>query len=87
MLPSFRKAETPSKSTSILPRVTPSAGATRSDRVISIIGPDITIDGDLTSMGELRIDGEVVGNIRGILVSLRPRPNNESKSVRDGCSE
>ena len=71
MLPSFHKAVTPSKSTSFPPRVTtPSIDATRSDRVISIIGPDLTIDGDLTSMGELRIDGVVLGNIRGIRVVI-----------------
>jgi cytoskeletal protein CcmA (bactofilin family) len=43
----------------------PSTGAPRSDRNFSVIGPDLTIEGDLVSKGELRIDGEVQGNIKG----------------------
>jgi hypothetical protein len=57
MLPNFNRSETPlnGASPSMAP---PSTGAPRSDRIMSIIGPDLTINGDLTSKGELRIDGE-----------------------------
>jgi cytoskeletal protein CcmA (bactofilin family) len=71
MLPSFKTTETQLKIPSIPPRATPpSTGVPRNDRVISIIGPDLTIDGDLISKGELRIDGVVQGSIHGIRVVL-----------------
>ena len=36
----------------------------------SVIGPDLTIKGELISKGELQIDGEVQGNIRGTRVVI-----------------
>ena len=36
----------------------------------SVIGPELTIKGELISKGELQIDGEVEGNIRGTRVVI-----------------
>ena len=36
----------------------------------SVIGPDLTIKGELVSKGEVQIDGEVQGNIRGTRVVI-----------------
>ena len=35
----------------------------RSDRIDTLIGPGIRVDGDLSFTGGLRIDGEVRGNV------------------------
>jgi len=67
MLPNFKKSETQLKGASFSPVTAPqSFGASHSDRTISILGPDLTINGDLLSKGELRVDGEVQGDIRGV---------------------
>ena len=42
----------------------------RSDRTISVLGPDLTVNGGLISKGELRVDGEVQGDIRGVRVVI-----------------
>ncbi|CFX00720.1 conserved protein of unknown function [Candidatus Filomicrobium marinum] len=87
MLPNFKKNETePPK-----PPATPSAGApsqpaiprsatagarTNGDRLPpSIIGPDLTIHGNLSSKGQVQIDGDVEGDIHGthIIVGERAR--------------
>ena len=63
MLPNFKKSETKLNGASATP---PQSFATsRSDRTISVLGPDLTVNGDLISKGELRVDGEVQGDIRG----------------------
>jgi cytoskeletal protein CcmA (bactofilin family) len=43
----------------------------------STIGEDLTITGDVTSKGELRIDGRVQGNVH--CLSLIPGENSEIK--------
>ena len=77
MLSNFKKAETePPKPASIASTnnnanapITPTptnAGPRVSDRgAPSVIGPDLTITGNLTSNGQVQIDGEVQGDIRG----------------------
>jgi cytoskeletal protein CcmA (bactofilin family) len=71
MLPNFKKSESPLNGASSSPTMAPSStGVPRSDRIMSIIGPDLTINGDLTSKGELRIDGEVQGDINGTRVVI-----------------
>ena len=40
---------------------------------MSVIGPDLTINGDLISKGELRVDGEVQGDIKGSRVVIGER--------------
>lgn len=40
------------------------AGASRADAGISIIGPGMTVTGDVTSSGTVRIQGEVQGTVR-----------------------
>ena len=71
MLPNFKKSETQSKGASFSPSMAPpSIGVPRSDRTMSVIGPDLTVNGDLISKGELRIDGEVQGDIMGTRVVI-----------------
>jgi cytoskeletal protein CcmA (bactofilin family) len=71
MFPNFNKSGTQLNGASISSsRTPPKIGLPPGDRVISIIGPDLTIDGDLISRGELRIDGEVQGNIEGTRVVI-----------------
>ena len=71
MLPNFKKPEPQSKGPPSLPReMPPPVGVLRSDRTMSVIGPDLTVNGDLISKGELRIDGEVQGDITGTRVVI-----------------
>lgn len=86
MLPNFKKPESeppkppapPSVSSHFLPPVPP-APATRNgatDRLPpSVIGPDLTIEGNLTSKGQIQIDGHVHGDIHGthVIVGERAR--------------
>ena len=41
------------------------ANARNSDRAVSVIGPDLTINGNLISKGEVQVDGIVEGDIHG----------------------
>ena len=78
MLPNFKRSETePPKLT---PGLTP-AGAAGQARPLglarsaerntpSVIGPDLTINGNLVSKGEVQIDGEVQGDIQGTYVVI-----------------
>ncbi len=69
MLPNFKKSET--KLNAASPASAPqSFVASRSDRTISVLGPDLTVNGDLISKGELRVDGEVQGDIKGVRVVI-----------------
>ena len=65
MLPNFKKAERQST-----PPVTqasvPKSFVTGGDRTPSLIGPEIKITGNLISKGELRVDGDIEGDIRGV---------------------
>ena len=73
MLPKFKKSETQLKGASFSPNanVAPlSIGVRRGDRNMSVVGPDLTINGDLISKGELRVDGEVQGDIKGTRVVI-----------------
>lgn len=66
MLPNFKKPETPSKAALSSPIVAAhSVSNQRSDRNISIIGSDLIVYGDVVSKGELRVDGEIEGDIDG----------------------
>ena len=71
MLPNFKKSEPQLKGAAFSQNAPPpSVGAPRSDRKMSIIGPDLTVNGDLNSNGELRVDGEVQGDIAGMRVVI-----------------
>ena len=74
MLPNFKKPETqfkkPAPASSPPGMAPPSIGVPRSDRNVSVIGPDLTINGDLISKGELQVDGEVQGDIKGTRVVI-----------------
>jgi cytoskeletal protein CcmA (bactofilin family) len=67
----------PAVTISSQPPVAPVRTATRTvDRAMpSMIGPDVTIIGNLVSSGELQIDGEVQGDLHGshIVVGERAR--------------
>lgn len=76
MLPNFRRTEpdlnriqpitTPAESSAAFPaRPFLAAGPRVSDRTVSMIGPDLTITGNLISKGEVQVDGIVEGDIHG----------------------
>jgi cytoskeletal protein CcmA (bactofilin family) len=77
MLPNFKKPETqfkkPAAASSPPGMAPPSIGVPRSHRNMSVIGPDLTINGNLTSKGELQVDGEVQGDITGTSVVIGER--------------
>ena len=76
MLPNFKRSE------SEMPSLTPSSSATGSGarplglsrgserNTPSVIGPDLIIHGNLTSKGEVQVDGEVQGDIHGTYVVI-----------------
>ena len=64
MLPNFKKPETQPKAALSSPNMA-APSVSGSDHKISIIGLDLTVIGDVTSKGELRVDGEVEGDIDG----------------------
>jgi cytoskeletal protein CcmA (bactofilin family) len=82
MLPNFKRSdnEPPKVSPSLTPMSTPPmpGGSARglgiarpSERnAPSVIGPDLTINGNLVSRGEVQIDGEVQGDIQGTYVVI-----------------
>ncbi len=66
MLPNFKKPEAQSKASFASPNKAPiSLNGSHRDRNISIIGSDLAVTGDVISKGELRVDGEVEGDIDG----------------------
>ncbi|MFN3624104.1 MAG: polymer-forming cytoskeletal protein [Hyphomicrobium sp.] len=82
MLPNFKRSDTEPPKVSP-PGFTPTASAppTPGARSIglarpaernapSVIGPDLTINGNLISRGEVQIDGEVHGDIQGTYVVI-----------------
>lgn len=46
----------------VTPRATPRAAG---NRTASVIGPDLTILGNLVSQGEVQVDGEIQGDLHG----------------------
>jgi len=81
MLPNFKKSETdlPKPAPGNGPSGTTGQGVgTRAMGVVrgsdrnapSVIGPDLTINGNLVSKGEVQIDGEVQGDIHGTYVVI-----------------
>lgn len=81
MLPNFKRSETePPKINPSFPpaAATPPAPGARSlglarsaeRNAPSVIGPDLTIHGNLVSKGEVQIDGEVQGDIHGTYVVI-----------------
>lgn len=89
MLPNFRKNETDAKIQPTFAANDPAnpfsarpvvAAARSGDRPsVSVIGPDLTITGNLISKGEVQIDGIVEGNIHGSHVIV-----GESASITGG---
>lgn len=86
MLPNFKRSESePTKVAPNLPPNPPAPGAptstnsasrplglarTNERNTPSVIGPDLTINGNLVSKGEVQIDGEVQGDIHGTYVVI-----------------
>jgi len=79
MLPNFKRSETEPPPAPSVPSAQPSGGhgsrtlgLTRSSErnTPSVIGPDLTINGNLTSRGEVQVDGEVQGDIHGTYVVI-----------------
>lgn len=85
MLPNFKKSESeagkapagpPATPPAVQPpRPAPPAIRTGERSAPSVIGPDLIITGNLVSKGEMQIDGEVQGDIRGtnIIIGERAR--------------
>lgn len=83
MLPNFKKSEPEAPKAPALPPMNmsqpsagrPSVGAPRSsDRSApSVIGPDLTISGNLISKGEVQVDGEVQGDIHATYIVVGER--------------
>jgi len=67
MLPNF-KSRGPQQANGVSAQSTPprSTATARSDRAISIVGADATIVGDVISQSELRVDGEIEGDLTGV---------------------
>ncbi len=82
MLPNFKRSETeppkisspgfpPAANTPPTPGARPLGLARSGERnAPSVIGPDLTINGNLVSKGEVQIDGEVQGDIQGTYVVI-----------------
>ena len=71
MLPNFKKSGAELNGASRPPVIPAQSFApSRSERTISILGPDLTVEGDLISTGELRVDGDMQGDIRGVRVVI-----------------
>ena len=80
MLPNFKRSETepPKLTPGLTPANAGSAGQARplglarsaERNTPSVIGPDLTINGNLVSKGEVQIDGEVQGDIQGTYVVI-----------------
>jgi len=76
MLPNFKRSE--SEPPKVAPSLTPAPGQARplglarsaERNTPSVIGPDLTINGNLVSRGEVQIDGEVQGDIQGTYVVI-----------------
>lgn len=92
MLPNFRRTEPDLKgqppipaneTVSFAPRQ-PLAPPTRAnDRNVSMIGPDLTITGNLISKGEVQVDGIVQGDIHGSHVVIGERATIHGSIVSD----
>lgn len=83
MLPNFKKSE-PEAPKTVTPMAAmgapasgprPAAGAPRPGErnAPSVIGPDLSITGNLVSKGEVQIDGEVQGDIHGTYIVVGER--------------
>lgn len=92
MLPNFRRNEPDLKGQSPIPAnetvsfaprqpLTPQARA--NDRNVSMIGPDLTITGNLISKGEVQVDGIVQGDIHGSHVVIGERATIHGSIVSD----
>jgi cytoskeletal protein CcmA (bactofilin family) len=71
MLPDFKRpSPQPANPLLAVNTAAISSGAARNGRSMSFIGPDLTVSGDLISKGELRVDGEIVGDITGVRIVI-----------------
>lgn len=84
MLPNFRKSDSEAKGQASLPSndqpnafpARPILAAQRSgDRAVSVIGPDLTITGNLISKGQVQIEGTIEGDIHGSHVVVGENAN------------
>lgn len=83
MLPNFKKSEAeppraapqaPSVAVASMPPRSPMGSMRPGERAApSVIGPDLSISGNLVSRGEVQIDGEVQGDIQGLNVIIGER--------------
>lgn len=92
MLPNFRRTEPDLKvqspipaneSISFAPRQLIAAAPRASDRNVSMIGPDLTITGNLISKGEVQVDGIVEGDIHGSHVVIGERATIHGSIIAD----
>jgi cytoskeletal protein CcmA (bactofilin family) len=65
MLPNFKKTGTGPGSPFPASGKAAAAGVQPSDLNISLLGSDLTVSGDVFSKGELRVDGDIEGDVTG----------------------
>ncbi|AHB49434.1 hypothetical protein W911_15195 [Hyphomicrobium nitrativorans NL23] len=100
MLPQFRKQETDSlRSQPLTPNFSASMGPSPSSlgarptpafrpggpSTASVIGPDLVIQGNLSSKGEVQIDGEVQGDIHGTHIIIGENARVTGGIVAEEC--
>lgn len=94
MLPQFRKSEAESPQPSLTNVSTPSALGPRPSGPSfrpggpsgsSVIGADLVIHGNLTSKGEIQVEGEVQGDIYGTHVIIGERARVTGSVVAEEC--
>ena len=101
MLPQFRKQETDAlRSQPLTPNFSASMGSSSSSALgarptpafrpggpstASVIGPDLVIQGNLTSKGEVQIDGEVQGDIHGTHIIIGENARVTGGIVAEEC--
>lgn len=100
MLPQFRKQETDSlRSQPLTPNFSASMGSSPSalgarptpafrpggPSTASVIGPDLVIQGNLSSKGEVQIDGEVQGDIHGTHIIIGENARVTGGIVAEEC--
>ena len=96
MLPQFRKSESETPSTQATPPSQPQSASSLGGRptatfravtqgTASVIGPDLLIEGNLTSKGEVQIEGEVQGDVRGTNVVVGEKARVTGSIIAEEC--
>lgn len=100
MLPQFRTAENEGRSTALKPAPDPSGSSASSSLggrpatsafrathggTTSVIGPDLIIQGNLISRGEVQVEGEVQGDIHGTNIVIGEQAKITGSIIAEEC--